>query len=333
MRLRHFLFFLALVLISILIIVQFGQFSDFLSVIVNVNAWLLMAVVFLRFLYYLTNTKYFQVYLKSFGYHLAFKPLFKDVVTMNFANTVFPTGGVSGIAILRGRLRKHNISAHTSTVAQAFWMGFTGISFIVLLLASMLLLLVSTRIEQVSFRLILAVLLFMLVSSIVTMALLLNRRIAERAVYFLTRPINFILKRFGRDSLGKQQLEGLSDKFYETLLDFKSDWRKLASPFLWCFTTLVIDVASLYMVFVAFGVYPNPGIVTAAFLVAMVVSLASVLTSGIGVFEIGMVSVLVGLGLTFDISFSAAIVYRIIALWLFLPVGLYFYKKAMFDEK
>lgn len=333
MRLRHFFFFLAIVLISILIIVQFGQFGDFLSVIVNVNIWLLLVVAFLRFLYYLANTCYFQAYLKSFGYHLAFKPLFKDVVTMNFANTVFPTGGVSGIAVLRGRLRKHKVSAHTTTVAQAFWMGFTGLSFIILLLMSMLMLFLSNRIEQVSFRLILAVLLFMLVSSLVILALLLNRRVAERAIYLLTRPINFILRRFGRDSLGKQQLNDLSDKFYETLLDFRNDWRKLASPFLWCFTTLVIDVASLYMVFVAFGVYPNPGIVTAAFLVAMVVSLASVLTSGIGVFEIGMVSVLVGLGLAFDVSFSAAIVYRIIALWLFLPVGLYFYKKAMFDEK
>jgi uncharacterized protein (TIRG00374 family) len=333
MRLRHFFFFLALVLISLLIIVQFGQLGDFLSIIVNVNGWILLVVVFLRFLYYLTNTKYFQVYLKSFGYHLAFRPLFMDVVNMNFANTVFPTGGVSGIAVLRGRLRKHKVSAHTTTVAQAFWMGFTGISFIVLLLASMLLLFVSTRIEQVSFRLILAVLLFMLVGSLVIMALLLNRRVTERAVYFLTRPINFILKRFGRDSLGRQQLHDLSDKFYETLQDFKSDWRKLARPFSWCFITLVIDIASLYMVFVAFGVYPNPGVVTAAFLVAMVVSLASVVTSGIGVFEIGMVSVLVGLGLAFDVSFSATLVYRVIALWLFLPVGLYVYKKAMIDEK
>ncbi len=333
MRLRHFFFFFALVLISILIIVQFGQFGDFLSVIVNVNIWVLLIVVFLRFLYYLTNTKYFQVYLKSFGYHLAFKPLFKDVVTMNFANTVFPTGGVSGIAVLRGRLRKHKVSAHTTTVAQAFWMGFTGFSFIILLLTSMLLLFLSNRIEQVSFRLILAVLLFMLVSSLVILALLLNRRVTERAVYLLTRPINFILRRFGRDSLGKQQLHDLSDKFYETLLDFRNDWRKLIKPFSWCFLTLVIDIASLYMVFVAFGVYPNPGIVTAAFLIAMVLSLVSILTSGVGVFEIGMVSVLVGLGLAFDVSFSATIAYRFIALWLFLPVGLYFYKRAMFDEK
>jgi uncharacterized membrane protein YbhN (UPF0104 family) len=46
-----------------------------------------------------------------------------------------------------------------------------------------------------------------------------------------------------------------------------------------------------------------------------------------------MVSILVGLGLSFDLSFSASIVFRIIALWLFLPVGLYFYKRTMLDGK
>jgi uncharacterized protein (TIRG00374 family) len=93
------------------------------------------------------------------------------------------------------------------------------------------------------------------------------------------------------------------------------------------------DLVSLYMVFIAFGVYPNPGVIIAAYLIALGLSVLSVFTSGIGVFEISMVSILVGLGLSFDLSFSASIVFRIIALWLFLPVGLYFYKRTMLDGK
>ena len=141
------------------------------------------------------------------------------------------------------------------------------------------------------------------------------------------------LKKFKRNALGRSQMHELNVKFYMTLSEFRRNWNQLLRPFGWCFLTLVLDIASLYMVFIALGVYPNPGVIIAAFLIALMASLLSIFTSGIGIFEIGMVGIMVGLGLSFDLSFSAAIVYRIIALWMFLPIGLYFYKRTMLDEK
>lgn len=320
-------------MIVVLVIVQIGQFQALVNVINRVNWWILLVVLALRFLYYWTNAKYFEAYLANFNHKPKFRDLFKDIVVVNFADTVFPSGGVSGIAVLRGRLRRHNVSAHTSTVAQAFYKGFTGISFIVLLLTSLVLLFFSRKIEMVSFRLILVVLLFMLIISIILLALILHRKTLTKLAYLSTRPFNWLLKKFKRNSLGKDQLHDLIDRFYETLTDYRKDWRKLVKPYVWCFLSLLIDIGSLYMVFVAFGVYPNPGVIIAAFLVAMVLSLVSIFTSGIGVFEIGMVSVLVGLGIGFDVSFSASVMYRFIALWLFLPIGLYFYKRTMIDDE
>lgn len=333
MRLRHVFLFIALVFTTLLIIIQFGQFQNFLEVVKNINVFLLLPVVLLRALYYWTNTKYFESYLKNFNHFVPAKKLFKDVITMNFANTVFPSGGISGIAILRGRFRKHNISAHTTTIAQAFWLGFTAITFIILLLSSLLMLFLSRKIEMVSFRLIMILLLVILIGSIIVVGLLLNRHIAEKVTYLLTRPTNWLLRKFKKNSLGKEQLHELNSRFYEALGEFRNNWRMLIGPFWWCFITLLIDIASLYMVFVAFGVYPNPGVIIAAFLIALAASVLSIFTSGVGIFEIGMVSIMVGLGLGFDISFSASIVYRIIALWLFLPVGFYFYKRTVLDDK
>lgn len=332
MRLRQLFFFLAFIVIVVLVIIQFGQFRALLDVLKSVNWWIILVVIAFRFLYYWTNAKYFEAYLANFRHKLKFKDLFKDIVVVNFADTVFPSGGISGIAVLRGRLRRHNIPADTSTVAQAFYKGFTGISFIMLLLISLILLFFSRKIEMVSFRLILVALLLLLIIGIVLIGLILNRNILTKLAYLSTRPFNWVLKKFKRNSLGSSQLHELINRFYENLLSYRNDWRKLIKPYAWCFLSLILDIGSLYMVFVAFGVYPNPGVIIAAFLVAMVLSMISIFTSGIGVFEIGMVSVLVGLGIGFDISFSASVVYRFIALWLFLPVGLYFYKRTMIDE-
>ncbi len=333
MRLRSFFFFLAFIVITLLAIIQFGEFQPFLAVIAKVNILLLLGVVGLRVLYYWTNTKYFDSYLKKFNHSVPFTSLYKDVVTMNFANTVFPTGGISGIAVLRDRLRIYKVDNHTTTVAQAFWMGFTAISIMILLLASLLLLMLSARIELVSFRVILMALLIMLVGSLVVIGLLIHPKSAERLMFFMTGPINWVLKKFKRNALGRPQLRALNIKFYQTLAEFRKDWRKFLGPFGWCFATLAIDIASLYMVIMAFGVFINPGVVIAAFLVALMASVLSVFSSGVGIFEIGLVAVLSGLGMGFDVSFSSAVVYRMIAFWMFLPVGLYFYKRTMLDGK
>ncbi len=287
----------------------------------------------LRYLYYWSNTKYFQVYLKEFSHPIPFKTLFSIVMTMNFTNTVFPSIGVSGVAVLRKELRKHNVSAHTATVAQGFWYAFTGAGFVLLLLLSLVLLPFSAHVSQISFRLILIMLILLLVATVAIIALLVNPRIAEKFAYVLTRPINWILRRLKRNSLSKEELHELIKKLYETLGEFKNNWKLLVKPFWYSFINTVLDIASLYVVFLAFGLAPNPGVVAAAYLIALLVSLLSIFTSGIGVYELSMVGILVGLGLGFDVSFSASIVYRIIALWLFIPVGLYFYKRAMIDGK
>ena len=51
MRLRHLFFFLAFVVIAVLVIVQIGQFQQLLDVIARINVWVLLGVLVLRYLY------------------------------------------------------------------------------------------------------------------------------------------------------------------------------------------------------------------------------------------------------------------------------------------
>jgi hypothetical protein len=42
--------------------------------------------------------------------------------------------------------------------------------------------------------------------------------------------------------------------------------------------------------------------------------------------------VAVALGIPFNLAFGVTAVYRLIALWLFIPIGLYFYKRQTIDK-
>jgi uncharacterized protein (TIRG00374 family) len=96
---------------------------------------------------------------------------------------------------------------------------------------------------------------------------------------------------------------------------------------------ILFDLITIYIVFLSFGQIINPGIVIAGYVIALITSLASVITAGIGVYEAGMVATFVGLNIPFDIAFAVTIVYRIVSLWLFIPIGLIFYKKTLLDKK
>ena len=50
-------------------------------------------------------------------------------------------------------------------------------------------------------------------------------------------------------------------------------------------------------------------------------------------YEATMVAVEVALGIPFGLAFSVTTIYRLMALWLFIPVGLWFYKRQVLDDE
>ena len=95
----------------------------------------------------------------------------------------------------------------------------------------------------------------------------------------------------------------------------------------------VATEAMAQVVFLAFGKVVNPGVVGAAYVLALLSSALSFFTSGVGAYEATMVAVFVALGVSFNVAFSVTAIYRLIAFWLFIPLGLYFYKGHALDEE
>jgi uncharacterized protein (TIRG00374 family) len=125
----------------------------------------------------------------------------------------------------------------------------------------------------------------------------------------------------------KKRIGKFIDQMHDSVIFLKSNYMSLGKPFYYSLMMIVWDIATIYVVFLAFGKVVNPGIVIAAYVIALITSMASVVTAGVGVYEAGMIATFVGLHIPFDLAFSITIIYRFIALWLFLPIGLYFYNE------
>lgn len=331
MKLRHVVFFFGVVALIVLLIVQFGQIQNFIELLKKAHWWLLILVLPLRYLYYKFNAMYFKHFFAIFNQKSESKKLFKATITMNFVNIVFPSAGISGLSYIR-KAMEGNVDAPTTTLAQLVWYVLSFVSYILLLLIGFCMLLLSNQVLKVSSRIIMLVVAVILIVGVATIVMVLNKGLTENIAITLMRPINIIMKKAKRRIITKQRIRRFLTQMHDSLEFLRTHRNKLYRPFLFALFMVIVDMASLYMVFIAFGQFVNPGVVIAAYVIALLASLASILTSGIGAYEAGMITTMVGLGIPFDLAFSVTITFRVLSLWLFLPVGMLYYKRALIDE-
>jgi uncharacterized protein (TIRG00374 family) len=97
----------------------------------------------------------------------------------------------------------------------------------------------------------------------------------------------------------------------------------------WAFLLNLTEILTVYLVYVAFGELVNPGAVIIAYAVANFAGLIAVLPGGVGVYEGLMTAVLTSAGVNKALALSATVIYRVLQMIVFLPIGYYFYHKAL----
>jgi len=332
MKMRQFAFFIVLMLLGLLLVRNFGKIPEFIELLKSLNIWILLLIFPARYGYYWSSTRYYQHFFALFNKRLKYKELFPGVINMNFLNTVVPSGGLSGAAYF-ARQYESKITGRQSYLAQFFWYIATAVSLVTVLAGSFLVLFFSNSIIQVSFRLTLIFISVLLALAIVAIVVTLNPFLFKKLLFILTRPANWILKLVKRDMLNETHINRFVDSYHDLITMFSKHPRRAIRPLLDAFLCIVFEMASIFVIFLAFGEFVNPGIIGGAYVLALIASALSVFTAGVGVYEATMVAIFVALGVSFGLAFSVTTVYRLIAFWLFIPVGLYFYKRHALDEE
>lgn len=332
MKLRHFAFFIGLVLLGLLFLRGVGQMEQFITLMKDLNIWALLLVIPVRFGYYWANTRFYDHFFSViYKKRIPFWHLFEGVVSMNFVNTVVPTGGVSGAAYF-AQIFRREVSPKQSFIAQFFWYIATFLSLATVLAGSFLILFFSQSIIQVSYRLVLIVVSLLLFVALSIIAMTINPQLFERVLFYMTRPINWVLKLLRKDKIGERQTTQFVDGYRTLIQLFAKDPRRALRPLSDALMCILFEILSIFIVFLAFGQLVNPGMIGAAYIFALLMSMLSFFTSGVGMYEATMVAVEVALGVPFGVAFSVTTIYRLLALWLFIPVGLWFYKRQVLDE-
>ncbi len=312
------------------------QIVDALQKLTDLNAYALFMIIPIQLLSYTSAGQVYKTYFATVGERVSLKKMFMISFELNFINQVFPSGGVSGFSYLHIRLRKLGISTAKSTLAQGVRYALTFVSFIIFLAVGMLSLAAFGHASGLAILISTTIACLIVFGAILSIYIIGDDNRIKGFLGFLPKAFNGVARKFRKnknDTIDIQKIERVFGELHQDYMIIARDWRKLLKPFVWAMVLLFSEIATIYVVYIAFGQLINPGALILAYAVANVAGLVSIMPGGVGVYETLMTSVLASVGVDSGLAFSATLVYRILNMLLFLPPGYFLYQRALKEHQ
>jgi uncharacterized protein (TIRG00374 family) len=133
--------------------------------------------------------------------------------------------------------------------------------------------------------------------------------------------------------INTNKVRDLFEELHSDFLVIKKDYRALLKPLGWSLLACAAEVGTIYVVYIAFGQWINPGAVILAYAVATFAGFFSILPGGIGIYEALMTAVLAATGVSPGVSIPVTVMYRVLSVAIQLPPGYFFYNKNLRSHK
>ncbi len=332
MKAKTFFSLLAAVALAVVIYVARADIIAAWGKLPEANPWLLFLLVPTQLLGYHATAKMYERYFGAYGDDIAYKPLYSLAMELNFVNHVFPSGGISGASYISYRLKKWGVSTAKATLAVIARFGMLFASFQVLLLLGILGLIIKGSAYKATILITLGLGALFLFGGMGALYIISSRKRSTALANAAIRSINWLVRVFHikRDRLIDE------DRVQHTMTELNKDYiaimlerHKLIKPTAWGLLVNFTEVVSIYWVYLAFGQNVNLGAVIIAYGVANVAGAIAALPGGIGVYESIMTIVMVSAGVPAAVSLSVTVVYRVINMAVFIPIGYALYHRAL----
>lgn len=324
--------FAALFALGVVIYVARDDISLALANLKNVNIAIVLLMIPIQLFSYHAVAKFYLEYFRALGHNASYKGLYRICLELNFVNQAFPSGGISGVSYLSYRLKHHGISYAKSTLAQIARFGLIFVSYQFLLIFGWLVLFFRGKASDLTLFITFAIGFGLISITLLGIFIISDKKRINNFTTWLARVVNRILHIFRPrhpETIRITKVKEVFSELHEDYVKLRNNKEKLYTPIYYAFLANVAEVATIYVVYVAFGQWVNVGAVIIAYALANLAGAIAILPGGIGVYESMMAIVMVSAGVPAGISVSVTIMYRILNMVFFLPVGYVLYANAL----
>ncbi|HSX07243.1 MAG TPA: lysylphosphatidylglycerol synthase transmembrane domain-containing protein [Candidatus Saccharimonadia bacterium] len=325
-----------LVALVLLIAATWHQLSQTFHNLFRVHAWALLLILPIEYLNYDAQARLYQGLFAITGNKLEFWPLFRSSLELNFVNSVFPSGGVTGISYFGVRMRGANITGAKATLVHLMKLVLIFLSFEVLIVLGMFFLAIEGRMNNIILLVAGSLTTLMVVGTAGFAFIIGSEKRISSFFTWVTIQLNkliHLVRPNHHETINVQRARRVFEELHANYMVVRKDWRQLKWPFWQAFLANFWEVMAVYVVYVAFGHLVNVGAVILAYAVANFAGLVSILPGGVGVYEGLMTLVLAASGIPAKLSLPVTVMYRVVNMLVQLPPGYYLYHKALHMPK
>jgi putative heme transporter len=298
----------------------------------RVNLWAIGIIPLLLIVKFHALTQMHREVLAFFGERIRYRSMYRVQLELNMVNSVFPSGGVTGISYFGLRMKDADVSVGKSTLIQVIKFILLFLSFQLLLVVGLMLLAIEGQANSFLILIAGSLATLLLVGTIALGYILGSKQLINKFFKALTRFINRIIHIFRRknpETISVDSVEQIFTELHDSYGDIRSNKSVLKRPLLYALLANVAEVMTLYAVYMAFNSFVNPGAVIIAFAVANFAGMISILPGGVGIYEALMTATLIAAGVPAALSLPVTVMYRILTSVFQLIPGYYYYNKNL----
>ncbi len=312
-----------------------GKLAETIANFHKANPYVLVLVLLLQALNYFSQGKLYQSVFRALGDRFRTRSMVRLATELNFINTVFPSGGVSGFSYITLRMRNERVSGAKATLVQMIKFIMIFVAFQILLFVGLVALAIGGKAND--FILLIAGVLatLVLVGTLLMVFIIGSKARINGFFTALTRFINgliHLVRRNNPETINIERAKRVVTELHEDYMLLRRNLPALRWPLLYALLANVAEVATIYIVYVAFGEWVNIGAVILAYAVANFAGLVSILPGGIGIYEALMTGVLAAGGVPASLSLPVTVMYRVLNMSIQLPVGYFFYHRTLHND-
>lgn len=332
MKFRTWINVITIILLALAIFFGWNQISQALGLLgsVDLRIFVLMVPVQLLSYYAIGEVMFSYLRLKGELKSMSKWGMARIALEINFVNHIIPVPSIAGFSYLGMVLKTHGVSAGRATMAQLIRYVLMFVSFVFMILFSVVLLSfdqgVSRAIIIISAALVtvtiaLTVLLIYFVSSSKHLSTISN---------WITRFVNKTIHIFTRGKkqhvLKLKKVEGFFIDIHQDYVEIRNDKRVLVRPLIWAIANNILDVGLIMIAFLALGTFINPLTLIIACGLSSFAAIFAATPGGSGVYEAVMIAFLASAGIKPEIAIAGTLLARVTLMAITFIFGYLFYQ-------
>jgi uncharacterized protein (TIRG00374 family) len=306
-----------------LLLLRLAGEREAVAMLASARADFVLLAVAAEGLRYVAVALYTQKLLHFLGHHIRLWPFVELMFAGGSVNRIVSAGGAAGIYVRYRFFDRHGLSLGNLAVVLILQNLMTGVILFTSLCLALTYLLSRQLIGATQLRVAVGMLALML--GLFFSAVVLCRRpvLLRRSLDFTARLIDVPVRKIARRSIyNPTGLTESIDNFYEAIEVARRKPLETCKALAYGVLTLFSDIASLYFVFYALGFPIKLDVLIVGYVITNYIISILLMPEGIGVTEASLTAVYSSLGIPSSIAVVATLVFRFIAFWLPIGVGL-----------